>query len=303
MSGVSKSAAGHLDSSPQPKRLACQICQRRKIKCDRGLPCQPCVQKGQHCIPVIDQRLSRGRNGGRHKRDDTTSARLAKVESILSQLQGKAQIPGEQDPGYKSASQSPANADGSVKTTSQPQWMGTAFWGSIKEALTDLAVGPNGDSLHENLDKLEDPQADINTAVETPTPPLVDPLVAGLVPSVLLAHPPAPLPHALCEAYLANVDPVFKVLHAPSLRAHLLHGAPYLTYQPDEPVVAALDFVVYYAALTTLNEDQCLSMLQRTKTEALLQYRNMAEAALAQADYLVTTDLTTMQALVIYLVQ
>ncbi|KAK3060995.1 hypothetical protein LTR53_019920, partial [Teratosphaeriaceae sp. CCFEE 6253] len=60
--------------------------------------------------------------------------------------------------------------------------------------------------------------------------------------------------------YFRNVDPVFKVLHAPSVRAHVKTGARYLDYDAGHRAVTALKFVVYYAALATATEEECVQL-------------------------------------------
>lgn len=44
-----------------PKVLACMLCQRRKVKCDRQVPCQNCSKAGEECIPTTLARLRRRR--------------------------------------------------------------------------------------------------------------------------------------------------------------------------------------------------------------------------------------------------
>lgn len=44
-----------------PKALACVLCQRRKVKCDRQLPCQNCFKAGEQCIPTTLARPRRRR--------------------------------------------------------------------------------------------------------------------------------------------------------------------------------------------------------------------------------------------------
>ncbi|KAK3075358.1 hypothetical protein LTR53_001363 [Teratosphaeriaceae sp. CCFEE 6253] len=113
--------------------------------------------------------------------------------------------------------------------------------------------------------------------------------------------PPPILAESLCELYFRNVDPVFKVLHAPSVRSHVKSGARYLDYDAGHRAVTALKFVLYYAALATATEEECVQLCGQPKALAIGQYRTMAEAALTQADYVISNDLTTLQSFIIYL--
>jgi len=48
-------------SAKQPKVLACALCQRRKVRCDRQNPCQNCVKAGERCTPAMLGRPRRRR--------------------------------------------------------------------------------------------------------------------------------------------------------------------------------------------------------------------------------------------------
>jgi hypothetical protein len=106
----------------------------------------------------------------------------------------------------------------------------------------------------------------------------------------------------LVEIFLHQVDPVLKILHRPSLCAYLLEGKPYLDYARGDPIPAALASAVFYMASSTLAEDQCLALLAETKEKVLTTYKNETKAALARVDFLVTNDVTVLQAFVLSLV-
>jgi hypothetical protein len=106
----------------------------------------------------------------------------------------------------------------------------------------------------------------------------------------------------LVEVFLHQVDPVLKILHRPSLCPYLLEGKPYLDYARGDPVPAALASAVFYMASSTLAEDQCLALLAETKEKVLTRYKDEAKAALARVDFLLTNDVTVLQAFVLSLV-
>lgn len=43
-------------------RLSCEACTRRKVKCDKTIPCTNCQSSGILCVPVERKRLPRGRS-------------------------------------------------------------------------------------------------------------------------------------------------------------------------------------------------------------------------------------------------
>ena len=64
----------------------------------------------------------------------------------------------------------------------------------------------------------------------------------------------------------------------------------------------ALLFAIYYFAITSLTTEQCVQMFQSEKVALLSRYRRGVEIALGKADFLNSTDLVTLQALVTFLV-
>ena len=106
----------------------------------------------------------------------------------------------------------------------------------------------------------------------------------------------------LCDIYLQNVDPVFKILHRPSIQLFLRDGGPYLDYEPSHEAPATLASAIYFAAVCTLDDAQC-SVLFGTEKKILVQlFQKECEAALAKADLATSDDLAVLQAYVISLV-
>ena len=64
----------------------------------------------------------------------------------------------------------------------------------------------------------------------------------------------------------------------------------------------ALMFAMYFAAITSLTPQECMTEFGEQKTELLARYRYGTEQALVQADILNSMEMVTLQALVIYLV-
>lgn len=106
----------------------------------------------------------------------------------------------------------------------------------------------------------------------------------------------------LCEIYLRNVDPVFKILHRPTLRTFLRDEQPYLDYEPDHPAPATLAWAVYYAAVCTIDDSQCQLLFGMDKKTITADLQKETEAALVKADFVTTNELTVLQAYVLSLV-
>jgi hypothetical protein len=108
--------------------------------------------------------------------------------------------------------------------------------------------------------------------------------------------------HRLCDVFFHNVDPLFKVLHRPSLQAFLKDGKPYLDYEQDHKAPATLASAVYLCAVCTLDEAECQLMFNTNKKTVVAEFQKVTEVALARADFVTTNDLTVLQAYIISLV-
>jgi hypothetical protein len=119
---------------------------------------------------------------------------------------------------------------------------------------------------------------------------------------ISLKHPNRSQVQALYSAFMANVDPVVKILHGPSLRRYLVEQTGEFDCSPGPKGWGALEFAIYYATTTSLTPDECLERLGEKKEFLLPKFRFSTEVALARADFINTEDMSTLQALILYLV-
>ena len=117
-----------------------------------------------------------------------------------------------------------------------------------------------------------------------------------------LLHPPPAQLITLCHCYQRNVDPMGKILHIPSLRRLVMSAAANVEAIPSGNYVEALLFAMYYAAITSLSQEECLQKFHDGKNSLLARYRSGTESALSNANLLSTKEIGTLQALVIFLV-
>lgn len=108
--------------------------------------------------------------------------------------------------------------------------------------------------------------------------------------------------HRLCDIFFHNVDPLFKILHRPSLQAFIKDGKPYLDYEQDHQAPATLASAIYLCAVCTLDEVECQSIFNTSKKIVVAEFQRETESALAKADFVTTNDLTVLQAYIISLV-
>lgn len=72
---------------------------------------------------------------------------------------------------------------------------------------------------------------------------------------------------------------------------------------PGGSKMQALMFAIYFAAVTSLPPDECMIQFGQPKSDLLTRYRYGTEQALVQAHLLTSSEMVTLQALVIYLVR
>lgn len=117
-----------------------------------------------------------------------------------------------------------------------------------------------------------------------------------------LLHPPPAQLIALFHYFQRNIDPMAKILHIPSLRKLVMSASANIDDIPSANYVEALLFAMYYAAITSLTQEECLQNFHDGRNSLLARYRSGTESALSNADLLSTKEIGTLQALVIFLV-
>jgi len=118
----------------------------------------------------------------------------------------------------------------------------------------------------------------------------------------LLDMPDTESAAALCDVFIYRFLTMQPVLHGPSIKYFLTGQGNYLDLSLDDPAIRALSFAVFYAAIVTLQPDECVKLFNVDRQSALTRYQFATELSLAQADLHRTTELTTLQAFMIYLV-
>ncbi|KAK3171571.1 hypothetical protein OEA41_003655 [Lepraria neglecta] len=135
------------------------------------------------------------------------------------------------------------------------RYLGTSFWVTLSEEINGLKDVLNSSSDEE--DEAEDGQTPASSLSSSGRQQLqqVNDSWFVISPTTPVESPGNPTPHQLytfCEIYLANVDPVFKILHAPSLRRYLQEGAAELDCSPGSRGLEALKFAICYAATASV---------------------------------------------------
>ena len=327
----------NIAARPAPKRThqtqpsaSCTLCRLRKVKCDRGTPCSSCVRTGAECIPSVPSQGPRGRKGGRKRRiDGELLERIAKLEGLLKNggdggdrlgvapyHQNSAPTVVETDqPSQPTISYhfhkrpEESRDEAAIHRGHNPgeglnRYLGSSLWMTLSEEISGLRDVLNGSSDEE----------DEGTGGQTPISSLNSGRQqsqqandSGFIFSSLheIESSVNPTSHQLftfCEIYLANVDPVMKILHAPSLRKYMQEGAATLDCSPGPKGIEALKFAVCFAAVVSMTDEECRHRIGEEKMVMIAKYRARTEQALSKADFVNTIEMSTLQALTLYLV-
>lgn len=104
----------------------------------------------------------------------------------------------------------------------------------------------------------------------------------------------------LWRAYQERVNPLTKFVHVPTVEPLLKRAIHGPTHVPKN--VEALLYSIFLMAAVSLTPDECLDKLSHSRGELIRTYSEGVRSALTQMNFLAAYDMTSLQALVIYLV-
>jgi hypothetical protein len=292
--------------APEPAAMkltrghSCVLCQQRKVRCDKQKPCANCVKAHVECR-VVPPQPPRRRKKKPHERD--LIDRLRKYESLLSQHgvnfepiahdlkpsdHGDDVADLEHDLiGLKTSPSSTADHVSPDQGHDRQKWAPIVhdYRGVDEDSSDEDYEGPTihnaYDTMFENSDGF----------------PFV---VGGSLATVTNAHPPAIQMFQLWQIYISNVNPLLKVTHTPTLQSQVISASANPAKIP-KPLEALL-FAIYFAAITSLSEEEVQSTFGEDKVILLGKYHNATQQALVNAGFMRSPDLMVLQALFLYLV-
>jgi hypothetical protein len=290
-------------NSRNPPWRACLVCRKRKIKCSRGQPCQYCEKLSLECT-YSDVKVKE-----KETPTDEVASRLERIEALLQNLDLKISntvTPPTETP-TTSDRPSPASLSSDIsqrlsKTKSSMKgklipgndgrYVTHSFWRGLDE--TDARQ--NDSSSEPTLPRSDSILLSSSDNPRESTIPEADAISRG----TLQFHPTTDQLFALWKVYLANVDPICKLLHTPSTQRQLLRANEDLTEVP--PAFEALMFAIYFAAITSIPSSTSMRAFHEDRPVLLSRYRLGLEQALAKANYMSRTNVTIVQALTLFLI-
>lgn len=114
-------------------------------------------------------------------------------------------------------------------------------------------------------------------------------------------HPETSHIFQLWQMFLNNVNPIVKLLHAPTTQQMILGAISDLNHisRPTE----ALLFSIYLCAVASLSDETSHRVLGASRSDLVARFSHAAEQALINAEFLRSTDVQTLRALTLYLVR
>ncbi|KAK0733009.1 hypothetical protein B0T26DRAFT_622480, partial [Lasiosphaeria miniovina] len=137
------------------ERRSCCECRRRKLKCDRGLPCGSCVRRSD-AGSCTYQQFAAELDDGNHGRHAQSEARLKRLEQLIMRLAAQAgaptphsielcpsaPLPGEQSTGSASSSRTSnrelPTESAPERAEDEPIYSGSTHWSAMLEDIQQL---------------------------------------------------------------------------------------------------------------------------------------------------------------------
>ncbi|RDW89192.1 hypothetical protein BP6252_01224 [Coleophoma cylindrospora] len=302
---------------PAPKPLSCKRCRQRKIKCDRGTPCATCRRFGMEC--AYPPRVRTRRDPRKHQE---LLDRIARLENLVTQTaetrppEVPVQFHAQEIQPNPALYQIPSAEQEGIWVTESDRPLSYAKPGPHKSNETHQASNHFWSSLTAEVDGLkqlldepsEDEEEEDNPKSTPPAHQSSQPMTSVLFnePTEMVDlrafHPSVAHARTLCDIYFARVDPVCKILHKPTVRSTIFARAHDLEVLAGERSLEALMFAVYFAAVCSVSNTECIKYFGQSKDVLSERYRFASSAALHNANFLDDVDFVSLQALVIFLV-
>ncbi|KAI1371247.1 hypothetical protein F4677DRAFT_464488 [Hypoxylon crocopeplum] len=295
--------------TPRPRVLACSLCQKRKVKCDRNIPCSNCVKSRAECVPAT---VAPRRPRRRHKQD--LLERLRRCEDLLQEnnikfeplQKGLATEDPSPHPDCSYGSDDDQNPDATETNSPSPStavksegvdYEAKNFWFTTMNHRFRGDVDDESDISYDNNHTTV-----IKNAWEQLSGNKIFLLLGSRKSAAPLSslHPEPVSIFRFWQIYLDNVNPLFKVIHAPSLQGRIIEAISNLGNV--HPALEALMFSIYCVAIVSSSADDCQEMFGSQKEDLLTKYQSGCQQALLNAGFLRTNDRECLTALYLYLI-
>ncbi|KAJ5630959.1 uncharacterized protein N7484_011059 [Penicillium longicatenatum] len=283
-----------------PRGQSCILCQQRKVRCDQQKPCTGCVRAQVECKVAPIQPARRKK---RKIQEGDLIDRLKKYEALMARngIDFNSILDNERE---RNTSEMPSDVldlspgPASPKTEKSRDVLRkkSSKWAAYYDEYqthNDLLQGSDDDehdqpTIHHAFDKMFE-----NSNDGFPF------MVGGSKSPITHLHPSAIQIFQLWQIYLNNVNPLLKISHVPTLQNQIVKASADLA-EVDESF-EALMFAIYSISVTSMPNDEVEAAFGDSKNELLARYHAASQQALINAKFMSSIELTTLQALLLYL--
>ena len=277
--------------------FTCMTCARRKVRCDKLAPtCSTCRKARLDC--EYQEPAPRKRK----REPNDVHELLAQYESILKQHglspndEAVANSAAEFEPSapFYTSKRPPADQTSPGKLLTgegKTRYIDSNIWRHLgEEDFHPSSDDEGGDERQSPWQSSSGPQDPISAALLGPKSPS-----SGLID----LHPTYESAMKLWKIYVENIDPLIKVVHVPTGRKMLQRAAA--NPSTASKATEALLFAIYHFALTSINDAECQKLFAAPQSALIAGYHDALRQALVNAYFLRTTDITVVQAYILFL--
>ena len=320
-------------SGPLSKLLSCTRCRQRKTKCNKANPCDSCQRAGVPCdTPSRRSRAPRRRHRALEARDAELLLRIKRLESLVGKGSESDAAntmtmmdSAEGSPRHNVVNSNPAptlflNNDAFDERAQTGVRLDASYASFVKRQsrgnrypFSDFwtSLGDEFDGIRQLLEHpLENDEDDTDDLMSNPpeskdsSPHFIfeDP---GSLGGIETSYPSESHRATLFQFYFANVAPICKVLHRPTANTYLSGADELLNHTTGRfkfGSIEACTFAMYFAAVTSMSTQDCMTHFGEEKHVLLARYRRSTETALTQADFMNSREIVTLQAFTLYIV-
>ena len=304
------------------KLFSCTLCQQRKVKCDKVQPtCSNCIKRRAKCIYVapalpirkkrkcpeedVLDRLKRYErllqahsipaddnldHGGTPTKNNTT-LETSKRPILTERLSPPRDQNGDNHGLPRSSGEFVAN-DGKRSFIESPLW----------NILSDELQGPVDMRRLAHSNGRDNPQLsnaapyeDVISAGDF----LLNTMTTHSATELKTLHPNPLIIFRLWQIFLDNINPLTKLIHAPTTQQRLLDASADIQNVSKE--WEALMFAIYLSAIQSMSVDECQSIMGESKRTLVRTYHPAVRSALIRANFTSSMDILLVQAFALYL--
>ncbi|KAJ5154661.1 uncharacterized protein N7500_010100 [Penicillium coprophilum] len=285
---------GQATNSPskQSASFACVVCHNRKVKCDRQDPSTPC----SNCAKANVECIYRAPPAPRRKRDRETNESVSREREKCSRrsttFDGNTSATQNRNAGDKQQTETRKSGSGRmIMKGGNSIYLDNNLWTTVSNELPNAAdvLGDRSDSDTGDTDNFGQDVSDDYVILSTSASRDV----------LTKLHPNSLNIFKLWQAFLENVNPLTKIIHAPTVQQQILEA------MSDLPKVSrefeALMFAIYCIALVSMQAEDVEKSFGESRKTLLSKCRRGAQLAFKNALLLRTSSSVVLQAFMLYL--